>query len=221
MKTVCKGCALEADKRGIRGKCPFCRTPLPTSNEASLAMIQNRVKANDTEAIHCLGTCYRHGDHGLKKDMPRAVRLWERAAELGLKEAHFDLGNMFDENIAFDGVDNDMSRVDGVDNDMSRAIEHYEFAAKQGDVIARNNLGAINYNMGNYGLARKHWMISAKLGFKESLDEIKEMYMKGMALKSDYAEVMRGYYVANKEMSSPERDESKRRERLSKRSVRH
>ncbi|EJK65131.1 hypothetical protein THAOC_14052 [Thalassiosira oceanica] len=162
-------------------------------------MIQNRVKANDPLAIHHLGLCYRDGNHGLEKDMPRAVELFEQAAELGLKEAHLKLGYMFDETIAYDGVD----------NDMSKAIEHYEFAAKQGYVIARHNLGAINYNMGNYGLARKHWMISAKLGFKESLDDIKDMYMEGMALKSDYAEAMHGYHNANKEMGSPDMESTR------------
>ncbi|EJK67407.1 hypothetical protein THAOC_11566, partial [Thalassiosira oceanica] len=180
------------------------------SEEASLEMIQKRVEVNDPVAIHYLGTCYRDGVHGLAKDMPMAVELFEQAAELGLKEAHVELGNILDGSIAFDSVD----------NEMSKAIEHYEFAAKQGDAIARHNLGIHEDNSGNYGLARKHWMISAKLGDKESLDQIKDMYMNGIASKSDYAEVMRGYYDANKEMSSPERDESKRRERLRKRSIR-
>ncbi|EJK68300.1 hypothetical protein THAOC_10532, partial [Thalassiosira oceanica] len=174
------------------------------SGEASLEMMQKRVKVNDPVAIHCLGTCYRDGDHGLAKGMPMAVELFEQAAELGLKEAHVDLGNIFDE---------DMVNC-GIDKDMSKAIEHYEFAAKQGDAIARHNLGIHEAYSGNYGLARKHWMISAKLGDKESLDQIKDMYMKGIASKSDYAEALRGYHDANKEMSSPERDEYKRSQRL-------
>ena len=92
---------------------------------------------------------------------------------------------------------------------MARALEHYEFAAKQGHVTARQNLGVIASNTGKYGLALKHWMISAKLGCAASLDDIKVMYAEGLASKSDYAEALRGYHDAVEEMSSPERDKAK------------
>ena len=182
MKTVCNGCDLEAEKRGMDDNCPFCRTPPPESDEAQLAQIQKRVKANDPEAIFHLGDCYRDGDHELEKDMPRAVELLERAAELGLKEAHYDLGIIFDE----------YAGDEGIDKDTARALEHYELAAKQGDVRARHNLGRMDYLSGNYGFALKHYMIAAKLGSEYSLDIIKEMYtrIEGMASKSDYAEAL-------------------------------
>ena len=92
---------------------------------------------------------------------------------------------------------------------MARAVEHYELAAKQGHVIARRNLGIINFDTGNKGLALKHWMISAKLGDKDSLDCIKKTYTEGLGSKIDYAEALRGYQEAIEEMSSPERDEAK------------
>ena len=135
----------------------------------------------------------------MEKDVARAVELLQRAAELGSNDAHFDLGYMFDK-----GTDDK-----GIDKDMTRALDHYELAAKQGHVIARYNLGVISCDTWNNGLARKHWMISAKLGDKDSLDYIKQMYMEGLASKSDYAEALRGYQEAVEEMSSPERDEAK------------
>lgn len=92
---------------------------------------------------------------------------------------------------------------------MARAVEHYEIAAKQGDIKARHNLGTTDHNAGNHGLALKHFMISAKMGCELSLDDIKEMYAKGLASKADYAEALRWYHDAVKEMSSPERDEPK------------
>ena len=64
-------------------------------------------------------------------------------------------------------------------------------------------------NAGGKGLALKHWMISAKLGDKYSLDGIKKMYMEGQGTKAGFAEVLRGYHEAVKEMSSPERDRAK------------
>ena len=131
--------------------------------------------------------------------MSRAVELFERAAELGLKNAHDELATIFDEDTAGSGIAKDMARED----------QHYEIAAKQGHVPARHNLGAHEINSGNYGLALKHWMISAKLGHGESLNGIKKMYTEGLASKSDYAEALRGYHEAVKEMSSPERDEAR------------
>ena len=199
MKSLCNGCHLEADKRGMIENCPFCRTPPPDSDEAQIERIQDRVKANDPEAILDLGFCYRDGDHGLEKDMPRAVELFERAAALGLKDAHRELGIIFDEVIGDEGIG----------KDMIRAVKHYEIAAKQGHVSARHNLGIYELNSGNHGLALKHFMISAKLGDEDSLDNIKKMYTEGLASKSDYAEALRGYHDAVAEMSSPERDEAR------------
>ena len=149
-------------------------------------------------AIYHLGDCYMRGSNGFEKDMPKAVELLEGAAELGSREAHGLLG-YFCEN-ADDW---------GIDKDMARAVEHYEFVAKQGDVFSRFNLGAIKHDTGNNGLALKHWMISAKLGDADSIDEIKDMLTRGIASKSDYAEALRGYNDAVDEMSSPERDEAK------------
>ena len=199
MKRVCNGCHLEADKRGMDDKCPFCRTPPPDSDEAQIARIQKRVKANDPEGIYNLAISYRDGRDGLEEDVPRAVELFERAAELGSKDAHYDLATIFNEHTAGEGID----------KDMARALEHYEFAAKQGHVAARHNLGIYEFDSGNYGLACKHWMISAKLGDADSLNNIKGLYTKGLASKSDYADALRGYHDAVEEMNSPERDEAK------------
>ena len=82
-------------------------------------------------------------------------------------------------------------------------------APKQGHVAARHTLGLYELDSGNYGPALKHFIISAKLGDAQSLDEIKEMYTEGLASKSDYAEALREYHDAVEEMSSPERDKAK------------
>ena len=200
MKTVCDGCILAGEKRGILcSNCPFCRAPVSDSDETTLEMIHKRVEAGDPAAFYELGVSYSDGKNGLKKDMFRAVGLLERAAELGFIGAHCNLGLMFDEH----------TTDKGVDKDRARAVEHYESAAKHGDVISRHNLGRIDYCAGNCGVAMKHWAISAKLGCKYSLDAIKENYTEGMASKSDYAEALRGYYDAVKETSSPDREQAK------------
>ncbi|EJK66932.1 hypothetical protein THAOC_12094 [Thalassiosira oceanica] len=164
-ETVCNGCELEAGKSGIGCDCPFCRTPAPQSDEASLDMIQKRVEAMILwpSIISALATWMETTD-------------WQRTYQ-------------------------------GLSSYLNKPLS--SFAAKQGDVIARCNLGSYENDSGNYGLVRKHLMISAKLGDKESLDEIKGMFMEGMVSKADYADALRGYHDAAKEMSSPERDEAK------------
>ena len=203
MKIVCCGCELARQKKGGMGdNCPFCRTPPPESDEEMFEMIKKRVKSVDPKAIHDFGVCYLYGHFGMEKDVPRSVELFERAAGLGLNEAHYSLATMFDKYDKY-------ADVEGIlDKDMARAVEHYEVAAKQGHVIARSCLGRIDYNAGNTGLALKHWMISANLGDGDSLDAIKKMYMDGLAMKADYGEALRGYHDAVKEMSSPEREEA-------------
>ena len=128
--------------------------------------------------------------------MTKAVELYERAAELGVKEAHFNLG------VAYAG------RKD-VAKDMDRAFRHYEAAATNGHVVARFNLGCREKAAGNYDLALQHWMISAKLGHEKALNKVKSLFMDGIATKADYAASLRGYQSAIEEMTSPDRDEAK------------
>ena len=193
MKLVCNGCVLAAVKRGMRD-CPFCRTP-PADDSQILARVRKRVNAGDPVAILFLGTKYRFGRYGLEKDVAMAVELYERAAELGVKEAHYNLGCLY-----MEGTD--------VEKDMAKAFQHYEAAAICGEVDARHKLGCMENRAGNDDLALQHWMISAKLGHENSLNAVKAFFVKGLATEADYAAALRGYQNAVEEMSSPDRDEA-------------
>ena len=74
--------------------------------------------------------------------------------------------------------------------------------------MARCNLGLVEHEAGNYDFALQHWMIAAKLGRQDSLDEVKNMFMDGLATKVDYAEALRGYQCAVEEMRSTDREEA-------------
>ena len=159
-------------------------------------MIQKRSDVGDPLAVCERGYSYHHGQRGLEKDVARAVEMYERAAELGVKEAHFKLGCLYDE-----GTD--------VEKDTVRAIRHYEAAAMCGQADARFNLGCVEYNAGNYDLALQHYLIAAKLGHNQSLHNVKTLFKHGLATKADYAEALRGYQSAVEEPRSPDRDEAK------------
>ena len=154
------------------------------------------MKAGDPKAIYFLGNKYEYGRYGLGKDVTRAVELYERAAELGVKEAHHNLGNLY-----YSGTE--------VEKDMAKTIRHYETAAMCGHVDARFNLGHLEYDAGNYDLALQHWMISATLGNEGSLNNVENFSRNGLATKADYAAALRGYQNAVEEMSSPDRAEAK------------
>ena len=132
--------------------------------------------------------------------MTRAIELYERAAELGEKEAHWLLASIYDH------LGND--KDSGVEKDTAKAIRHCEAAAMCGHVSARFNLGCEEYNAENYGLALQHWIIAAKLGDGGSLDVVKEMFMDGLATKADCAGALHGCQSAVEEMRSPDRDEA-------------
>ena len=197
MKTVCDGCIWAAEQRGVGDKCPFCRTTLPSDDASQLSMVQNRVDKGNSEAIFYLGCTIDYGGLGLAKNVPRAIELWTEAAELGSLKAHHNLGYAY-----YHG--------EGVEGDKPRGIHHWQQAALKGHAGSRHSLGAVEYRSGNYELAVQHWMISAKMGYESSLNNIKDWFKEGHAIKAQYAEALIGYRDAVEEMKSPQREEAKR-----------
>ena len=203
MKRVCNGCILAANLRGINNKCPFCRTPLPRDDASTHEMVQRRAGKGDADAISSLAGHYFYGDLGLAKDVPRAMELWTEAARLGSLDAHDRLGARY-----YIG--------DDVKMDKPRGVHHWQQAAMKGHVLSRDNLGVDECSKGHYDLALQHYLISAKMGYKGSLDGIKRMFTIGRATKAQYAEALRGYGDAVEETKSPQREEAKRFEALMK-----
>ena len=65
-------------------------------------------------------------------------------------------------------------------------------------------------NKGNDDRAVRHWLISAIMGHEKSVENIKQLFMRGLATKEQYTEALRGYQVAVEETKSHDRDEAKR-----------
>jgi len=196
MKRICNGCVVAAKKRGMID-CAFCRAPIPNNDTDTLARIQARVAKKDPEAIYFLGQKYFFGSLGLQKDMRKAVELYSEAAELGSAKALFSLGNAYE-------------LGGGFQQDEAKAAEFYAKAAMQGHVSCRYNLGHIEAEKGNYDRTVRHYLISAKMGHKKSVENIKGMFMGGIATKEQFTEALEGYQDAVEEMKSHDRNEAKR-----------
>ena len=195
MKQICDGCVMAAKARGM-STCPFCRTPFPKDDADELAMVRARVEKKDPEAIHVLGQRYYLGELGLQKDMQKAVELQTEAAELGSIQALYSLGVTHERGL-------------GVQKNKAKAAEFYTKAALQGHFESRNNLGGSEAEQGNYDRAVRHYLISAKMGYKVSLEMIKQMFMAGIATKEQYTQALQGYQDAVEETKSHDRDVAK------------
>ena len=196
MKRVCNGCDYAAQKRGMFG-CPFCRAPYADNDADALAMIQARAVKKDPDAIYNLGIKCYHGELGLQKDMRKAVELWTEAAELGSVDALYSLGSAY-----YNG--------EGVEVDKTKGAEFYAKAAMQGHVISRHNLGIFEAKKVNFDRAVRHYLISSKMGDKDSIEAIQRMYMTGNATNEQFTEALEGYVNAVENTKSRDRDEAKR-----------
>ena len=65
-----------------------------------------------------------------------------------------------------------------------------------GDIKARHNLGAIRWRDGNME-ALKHFMIAVWCGDNNSLENIKQMFMNGEAMKDDYEKALQAASISS------------------------
>ena len=199
-KKVCSGCVYAPiyDNLGNiigtgKNKCPFCRTPTPTSDKEMIEMYKKRVEASDAHAMFNLGYFYSEGVFGLPQDNSKALELYHRAGELGNAGAYHNIGTVY-----YDGR--------GVERDNTKADHYYELAAMRGNVSARYNLGCDEVRAGNWDRAVKHWLISAGDGHNNSVKGIQLLYKEGYATKEDYSKALQAYQSYLDEIKSKQRD---------------
>ncbi len=193
-KLICKGCDLANRKRevekSLQQRCAFCREPLPKSTAEHYEKAMKRVKVNDPVAINELGK--KRENEG---DFEGALEYYTKAAALGYMAAHYQLSCLY-----YEG--------NGVEKDPKKEVYHLEEAAIGGHPAARFNLGIEEGNNGRYDRAVKHFIIAAKLGFDEALEEMKNYFAAGLASKEDYAAALRGHQTAVDATKSQQREEA-------------
>ena len=201
-KIICRGCthafqsrAYEAGRQKEDNICPFCRARPPNSDEEKIKQYKKRLELNDTQAICNLGCLYSQGQLGIRQNHAKALALFHRAVDLGYAEACSSIGHAYQNGL-------------GVTVDEKKARWYYELAAMGGCEESRHNLGCIEQQAGNMDRALKHWMIAAKDGEDDSFENIKCMYMEGIARKEDYTEALRLYQAYIDEIKSDQRDQA-------------
>jgi len=200
-KVICSGCVYAPvyDNQGNKVddiKCPFCRTPASISGEMTKERLNKRVDAGDPSAINNQGCNYRDGRYGFPQDYNKALELFHQAAELGNAEAYLNIGCAH-------------HAGQGIEVDMKKAHYYYELGAMKGNETARHNVGSNEYlEEGNVNRALKHYMISARDGYADSLIMIKKLYTDGHATKEDYMKSLQLYQVYLSEIKSPQRDKA-------------
>ena len=194
-KILCTGCchADVYDNLGniiVGKKCPFCRTLVPTDEE-NIERLKKRMEVGDAYAFFTMGNNYSCGYYGLTQDRAKAMEFRHKAG----KCAYNNIGLAY-------------AKGNGVERDEKMARHYYELAAMEGNVVARHNLGANEYNAENYDRALKHYMIAVKGGHTRSVKAIQQLYMDGHATKDQYANALRSHQVYLNEIKNNQRDKA-------------
>ena len=194
-KMICEGCSIAEDdevaKGNLKDLCSFCRVPMATSDDEFVKRLMKRANANDHNAFYALGGIYRRGGE-LSQDTTKAFEMMNKAAELGLSMAHYNISISY-------------LTGDGVERDLDKASRHLELAAIGGDEVARHKLGIEEVHLGNMDRAMKHFMIAARSGFDDALKEVGEGYKAKVVTKDEYASTLRAHKASQDEMKSEQR----------------
>ncbi len=169
-QSICKGCShanrlRETEQRLECHRCPFCREPVPKTDEENEKAAMERVKANDPAAI-----CQMGGRCDDKGDYEGAIQYWTKAAVLGDMGAHYNLSIMY-------------HKGKGVEKDMKKTVYHLEEADIGGHPEARYNLGCYENDNGRVDRAMRHYIISNILLDHEAPYTLKYQHVQILATK--------------------------------------
>jgi tetratricopeptide (TPR) repeat protein len=201
-KVICNGCyhanLLREEEEMLKHSCPFCRKPIPDTDEESDKRIMKRIEMDDPVAMR------QEGLHlGKKGDYQSALRYLTRAAELGDVEAHHKVSYLYQEG---HGVDKDKEK--------EKMHHHLEEATIGGHPYARYNLGCVEWNNNNKERAVKHLTIAATQGHDQSIKTLMSAFKIGKVGKEVLAVALRAHHAAVNATKSPQREAAEAAEKI-------
>ena len=90
--------------------------------------------------------------------------------------------------------------------DLKKAKFHLEAAAMAGHEVARNTLGGMEYNSGNFERAIKHWTIAASAGHYIAMNNLRALFEDGVVSRESINAILAAYNKSCAEMRSESRD---------------
>jgi hypothetical protein len=206
-KTLCKGCdhqhqmksrenAAERGQRPTPPTCPFCRDPMPESDEGTLVLLRKRAEQKDPNALRNIAMDYGHGNRGLPVDQAKCIDLLRQSAGLGHPGAQFNLGYYH------------YTGTMGLERNREKGLQYYKEAAEGGHITARHNLGyaiAMDAN-GDPVSAMRHLRLAASGGYRKSMKILIRCFEHEFLYHGDLAETLQAMYLARAEMKSEDRD---------------
>jgi len=176
------------ERRAADITCPFCRHPVPETEEESNKNTMKRAEKNDPVAMVEIGK-----KHCQKGEYQIAFDYFTKAAELGDLDAHCLLASLYGEG-------------KGVEKDLKKELYYMEEAAIAGHPGARYALGCYEGRDGRFDRSLKHFIIAAKLGHDGAIQALKGYYADGLVSKEDFAAALRAHHAAVDATKSPQRE---------------
>lgn len=174
---------------------------------------------SNTQFAYSVAIRYSNGV-GVPQDYVRASHFFRQAAELGLAEASFALGFLYESGCGDMPVNYDLARqhyeiaaeqgnVDalfnlgvfyerarGVEQDIEAAMRYYELAAGQDHADAIFNLGLLFQENEDYAKARQYFERAAAKGHAYAHFELGLIYENGHGVPQDYQQAHYHYDIA-------------------------
>jgi len=109
---------------------------LSEADKSDFLSLKRRAEAGDASAQNALGLRYSEGK-GVAKDPAQALVWWRKAADQGVANAQYRLGEIYDNSYS--------NIVYGVPKDSAQAVMWFRKAAEQGNTDAQISLGKMYY----------------------------------------------------------------------------
>lgn len=203
-KIICQACIKKSAVSNIKRemklltehRCPFCRTPIPMTNEATIEQLEVRIERHeDPEAMKTLnghlGGVWGNANADAAK---RCLELLERAAALGHPQSCACLGDLY---LHGDKL---------VQKNYVRAEQLLLTATEGGDAFGRYLLSMLEKSRGNEAAAVRHLLIATAMGCTFSNTELLHFYKSGLVRKSDLEIALRSFQGAQHELDSHARE---------------
>ncbi|KAH8097909.1 hypothetical protein JL720_828 [Aureococcus anophagefferens] len=173
-RQICESCEAKIGD----GPCALCRSPV-VANSEYVSHLKRHIENGVPEAMNELGEAYVDRkcakSFRLVLSAKRAVKLWEKAAQLGNAEAMYNLAFSFE-------------KGRGVKLNLKKAMHFYRMSADMGDAVSQKRLGVLLCNLKNFEERFRYIKLSAEQGWTPGERELGWCYELGDGVEADVQE---------------------------------